>query len=109
MGEAVIKEMVKGLRVAVTLQVPGEVGENSRFSRVEGRTALFEVTDDLMVEVLLANEDARKRLESLGGTMKVRWKKNEVTAEEHAAFRKELDAAKAAWEKLRAKKDGDAK
>ncbi|NUN48738.1 MAG: hypothetical protein HUU15_07925 [Candidatus Brocadiae bacterium] len=103
-----MREAMKGMRLAVSVKVPGAVTEAGGWNGRDGRTASL-VIDDKMIFEAEDDPEAKKKLEALGGSLTVTWAKNEVPAAELAEFRNELAAAKAAWEKRKAEKAGEKK
>jgi hypothetical protein len=100
-----MQEMIKGLKISVSVKAPGAVTAE-KFPKTEGRLASLVIDEKLLLDSMDEKPEAKKAMESMSGERKVTWTKNEVPADEADAFKKELEAAKAAWAKL---KDQDGK
>lgn len=97
--KAQMKKMMKGLKVGIGVKLPGKVTASEHFMKTDGRAASMTIDDKLMGDVMDEKEEAKKTMEGLQGERTATWEKNETTQEEIDAFKKELAAAKAEWEK----------
>lgn len=101
-----MKPMVEGLNIVLSVTVPGTVEEAVGFTSKKGPTATFQMTGDEILEAMDPDSDTAKKFRELreaaerGNRSKVTWRRSEVSAEKAAEFNKELEAAKEAWKKL---------
>lgn len=99
-----MKPMLEGLKISVSVIVPGPVDESGGFLEKKDRTATFSIEGKTMLDAMTDPKGpAAKKLEAFGtasdkGTA-VTWSKTTAGADEIAAFKKEMAAAKASWEK----------
>ncbi len=103
MAEAMMgmmKEMMEGLRIEMAVTVPGKI-ETVKGLVQEGRTAKLVVDSELMFGADGETDEAKaKRKAMLNAPERiVTWRGSETSDEDVAAFKMELEAAKAAWEK----------
>jgi hypothetical protein len=92
---AMIKEFLKGFEMSRGVRMPGPVTSVEGFASKEGRSAANKITADSL-----------KNLEDVGKMMKVAKRKvacgkSDLSDADVAAFKKELEAAKAAWPKIK--------
>ena len=98
-----MKTMMEGLKIKMSITLPGEIQESTGFMLSEGRTCSIEMDDKLMIEVMEDPDgEAAKKLESMSGgkAPKVVFKNEEASGESISSFRKEMAKVKASWEKL---------
>ncbi len=101
-----MKPMIAGLKIAVSVTVPGAIEEATGFTSKSDRTATFSMTADDAVAAMDPDSDAAKKFKELREQAerdkgaKITWATSSVTDEDKAAFKKELEAAKEAWKKL---------
>lgn len=100
--KAKMKEEMKGFRLSSGVKVPGAITASEKFSKTEGRVAALVLDEKLLLDAMDEKPEAKKAIEGMAGEHKVTWTKNETPADEVEAFKKELAAAKAAWEKKKA-------
>ena len=93
--EGMIKEMLKDFEFTVQVKLPGAVKEITTFQKKEGRTASFTVG-----EKDIAGVNDMKKISAMS-TLKAVCGPSEVSAEEQAAFKAELEKGKAEWAELR--------
>jgi hypothetical protein len=99
-----MKPMLEGMKISVTVTVPGPVEDTGGFLEKKDRTATFAIEGKTILDAMTDPKGpAAKRLEAFGaasdkGTA-VSWSKTTVGAEEIAAFKKEMAAAKESWAK----------
>ena len=93
--EAMIKEMLKDFEFTIQVKMPGAVKEVSTFQKKEGRTATFSVG-----EKDIAGMNDMKKISAMS-TLKAVCGPSEVSADEQAAFKAELEKAKAEWAELK--------
>jgi len=89
------KPMLKGFEISKGVKMPGPVTAVEGFTKKEGRLAQNKVTE----ESIKTLEDLTKSMKA--AKAKVVSGKSEMTDADLAAFKKELDEAKAAWPKIR--------
>ncbi len=97
-----MKEMLKGMKISSGVKVPGSVTASEKFTKTEGRVASVVLDEKLLLDAMDEKPEAKKAIKEMAGEHKVTWTKNETTAEEVEGFKKEMAAAKAAWEKKKA-------
>ena len=95
--------MMEGVLFDFSLTLPGPITESQGFLEAEDRTVSIRFDDKMMVGFELDEEQAerRKRLQALNEVKRTRASWKEVTGDPEgmALFRKELEAAKTAWQK----------
>lgn len=96
---AMMMMMMQGLEVSESYQLPGQVSDGGAYD-AEARKA----TAGLTAADLTGGEKAKKYAAAKENVIK--FGKSEVTAEQIAAFKKELTEAKEAWEKKKAEAAG---
>jgi hypothetical protein len=95
-GLEMIKEHLKGFEVSRSVKMPGPVTSAKGFAKKEGRSAVHRIDESSLKDkdgVLDLMKAVKRRVVS---------GKSEVTDAEAAAFKKELEEAKAAWPKIKA-------
>lgn len=93
--EAMIQEMLKGFEFTIQVKLPGAVKEVATFQKKDGRTASFTIG-----EKDIAGLNDMKKLTGMS-SLKAVCGPSEVSAEEQAAFKAELERAKAEWAELK--------
>lgn len=101
-----VKPMIQGLKIAMSVTVPGEIEEAFGFTSKKGSTATFRIAGDEILEAMDPDSETAKKFRDLRAAVersngsKVTWSRSSVSEPKAAEFRKELDAAKEAWKKL---------
>ena len=106
-GLEMVKEMMAGMKIGFSIELPGEVTE-VRGLVSEGRTAGFEFDDTLMFEAMENPEsEAAQEMKKIAGSegRYVHWKAGESSEEALSAFLEEFEAAKETWARLLADED----
>ncbi len=96
---AMMKEMMEGFEIRPSFVVPGKIESVQGFTSSEGRNAEMAIShEDMFPEDAESKEQAaaRERLMS-AEQRKITWRGNDVSADELAAFKRELAEAKASW------------
>jgi hypothetical protein len=98
-----LKPMLEGLKFSVSITVPGPIREAQGVLETKGRTASLAVDAKTLFEAMShpAGPEAQ-RLKTLEESREMRlvWKDTTVPASEAAAFKKELEEAKARWARV---------
>jgi hypothetical protein len=93
--EAMIKEMMKGFEFTVRVKMPGAVTSVETFQAKEGRTATFTVGEkDIAGPADMKKISGMNKLKAVCGP-------SQVSADEQAAFKAEMEKAKAEWAELK--------
>jgi hypothetical protein len=101
-----MKPMVQGLKISLSVTVPGEIEETVGFTSKKGSTAAFSMTGDQILEAMDPESATAKKFRDLRDEAernrgsKVTWPRGAVSEEKAAEFKKELEAAKETWKKL---------
>lgn len=98
-----MKPMLEGMKVTMSVTVPGAIQEVTGFMEKKDRTATMSINADMILAVVKDPKGAEaKKLEALGkkGAAKVTWASHTVSDAEVAAFKKEMAEAKDAWGKI---------
>lgn len=107
LGKAMLeamKPMLEGLKVTVSVTVPGPIKEAKGFMETKDRTATSVIDANLIIAAIGNPEgEAAKKMKALSesGGGKITWTENKVTDAELEAFKKDMAAAKEAWAKLK--------
>ncbi|HXX94891.1 MAG TPA: hypothetical protein VEN81_14790 [Planctomycetota bacterium] len=99
-----MKPMLEGMRIAVSVTVPGPVEDTGGFLEKKDRTATFAIEGKTIIDAMTDPKGpAAKRMEAFGAASNqgtaVSWSKTTIGAEDIAAFKKEMAAAKESWAK----------
>lgn len=97
-----MKQEMKGFKLSSGVKVPGAITASEKYTKTDGRVAAVVLDEKLLLDVMDEKEEAKKTVAGMAGDHKVTWTKNEVGADEVEAFKKEMAAAKAYWEKKKA-------
>lgn len=105
LGKAMIemmKPMLEGLKITMSITVPGPIEETRGFMEKKDRTASIVIDDKLLLGAMKGpDSEEAKKLKPLSEAKegKITWKENKVSDEDVAKFKKELADAKAQWAK----------
>lgn len=107
LGKAMIeamKPMLEGMKVSVSVTVPGPIDDAGLFPEKKDRTARFTMDSKMFFDTMKdPNGETAKKLKAMGDKADkgapVTWSKTTVTDDEVAAFKRELAAAKESWAK----------
>jgi hypothetical protein len=99
-----MKPMLEGMKISVTVTVPGPVEQSGGFLEKKDRTATFSIEGKTILDAMTDPKGpAAKKLEAFGAASDkgtpVTWSKTTVGADEIAAFKNEMAAAKESWAK----------
>lgn len=97
------KTMLKDFSMSASFTVPGDIASVGAGLEHKGRTATRKLDGPTLCDAIDGKEEAVKKLQERGaeaGT-KLTWGASTVSDAEIAAFKKELEAAKAAWPAIR--------
>ena len=99
-----MKPMLEGMKISMSVTVPGPIEGAGSFLEKKDRTATFSLDGKTILDTMADPKGpAAKKLESFGAASDkgtpITWTKTTVSAEDEAAFKKEMAAAKESWEK----------
>jgi hypothetical protein len=99
-----MKPMLEGLKISMSVTVPGPVEDSGGFLEKKDRTATFALEGKTILDAMTDSKGpAAKKLESFGAATEkgtsVTWTKTTLGADDIAAFKNEMGAAKESWEK----------
>lgn len=107
LGKAMLeamKPMLEGMKVTLAMTVPGPIDSAGGLPDKKDRTASFSIDGNMMIALIKDPKGAEaKKLEALAASAEkgesITWSKTTVTADDVAAFQKEMAAAKESWAK----------
>jgi hypothetical protein len=101
-----MKPMFAGMKIELSVTVPGEIEEATGFLEKEDRTAKVVLKLDDVFEAQDENSEIGKKFKKMREEIekhegsRVTWSENEVSEDDIAEFKKELEKAKEEWKKI---------